>query len=115
MQCYYNLFNIQCVLHKKILILCTTDYLVNKMGRNVSIGSLSGVTSCYSLPTVEGRGGAVSLPTGEGWGGAVSLPTGEGWGGAVCHLLQLPPYGGGLGWGFVSDGESAPEMRGGRL
>ena len=86
MQCYYNLFNIQCVLHKKILILCTTGYLVNKMGRNVSIGSLSGVISCNSLPTGEGRGGAV-----------------------------FPPYGGGLGWGFVSAGESAPEMRGGGL
>ena len=56
--------------------------------------------SPLATPSLLGRAGV----------GPVSLPTGEGWGGAV-----FPPYWGGLGWGFVSAGESALEMRGGRL
>ena len=45
MQCYYNLFNLQCVLHKKVLILCSTDYLVNKMGQSVAFERTFSVTA----------------------------------------------------------------------
>ena len=45
MQCYYNLFNLQCVLHKKVLILCSTGYLVNKMGQSVAFDRAFSVTA----------------------------------------------------------------------